>query len=70
MPGFTSPGQTAKYQGPNAELIVGTVVLPFDVPQLTVPALLVMNLGAGAHIVAAGPADSGGMGFRLMRVPN
>jgi hypothetical protein len=68
--GFTSPGETAKYGGPNGELIVGTVVLPPEVPQLTVPALLVQNLGGGAHIVAAGPVDSGGAGFRLLRVPN
>ena len=68
--GFTSPGETAKYQGPNGELIVGTIVLPGDVAFLTIPVAAVANLGTAGGQLAAGPADSGGAGFRLVRVLN
>jgi hypothetical protein len=68
--GFTSPGETAKYQGPDGQLIVGTIILPGGVPALLVPAVAVAALGTAGGQLAPGPADSGGMGFRLVRVLN
>lgn len=32
--------------------------------------LILLGLGGGTHIVSVGAADSGGVGFKLLRVPN
>ena len=68
MANGTTNGQGVTYVGSDFQVNIATILLPVGYTALTLPAVVLAGLGSG--VVTVGPPDSGGMGFRILVVPN